>query len=174
MSRAWYLTMLVPAALIVLSVLSFMRLVDNIEGMQRLVAPGERTLTLERGDYRVFAESESTVDGVAYSNERYSVRCAVTANGEPLKLESTTAKITYSMGGYAGRAIFVFTMPAAGTAQLTCTTEDGKAVVAVGTGVGTSLIAALLTGLFGFFGIFGAFTIVFVLRRRSLKRTAAR
>jgi hypothetical protein len=172
MSRAWYLTMLMPLGLCVFGVLAFMRLVDNIEGMQRLVVPGERTLTLDKGDYRVFAESESHVDGVAYANNQYSVRCSLEADGAPIELESSTAKITYSLGGYAGRSIFKFTMRKAGSAKLACTTDDGKAVLAVGTGIGTSIVAGVLTLVFGVIGIVAAFAIVFVLRRRTVRRIA--
>jgi hypothetical protein len=171
MSRAWYLTILVPLALCALSVLAFKRLVHNIDSMQRLVVPGERTLTLERGDYKVFAERESVVDGVAYETDRIAVRCSLDDNGKPVELRQATGKIQYSMGGYSGRAIFVFTMPAAGTLRLACTSEDGKAVVAVGTGIGTSIVAAVLTLVFGIIGTVGAFVIVFTLRRRTIKRS---
>jgi hypothetical protein len=166
MSRAWYLTMLAPLALIGLSVLAFMRLKANIDGMQRLVVPGERALTLEARDYRVFAETESVVDGLAYANERFAVSCSVKHDGKPIELKTSVGKITYSLGAYSGRAIFVFTMPKAGTAQLACTSEDGKAVVAVGTGIGTSIVAGVLTLVFGLLGTIAAFVIVFVLRRK--------
>jgi hypothetical protein len=172
MSRAWYLTIVVPLAVCVLGVFAFIRLVDNIEGMQRFVIPGERTLTLERGEHKIFAESESHVDGVAYSNERFAVRCSAEADGKPLELRTVTGKIKYSLGGYSGRAMFAFTMPAAGAARIACTTEDGKAVLAVGTGIGVSIVAAVLTLVLGILGTIGAFVIVFVLRRRRLKRKA--
>jgi hypothetical protein len=172
MSRAWYLTILAPLALCGLSALAFVRLVHNIEAMQRFVVPGERTLKLDKGDYRVFAESESHLDGVAYANDRYSVRCSLEAGGKPIELETSVGKITYSLAGYSGRAIFVFTMPAAGEARIACTTEDGKAVLAVGTGIGTSIVAGVLTAVFGVIGVFAVFAIVFVLRRRTVRRAA--
>ncbi|HEY5951461.1 MAG TPA: hypothetical protein VIV40_38470 [Kofleriaceae bacterium] len=172
LNRAWYLALLAPLALCGLGVLAFLRLADNIDHMPRLVVPGESTLTLEARDYRVFAESESTVDGVAYANDHFSVRCAIEANGKPLELATPTSRITYQLGGYAGRAIFVFTMPAAGTAKLACETDDGKAVLAVGTGIGTSIVAAVLTLVFGVIGTIAAFVIVFLLWRRGLQRSA--
>lgn len=173
MNRAWYLTLIAPLAVCCIGVLAFIRLVDNIAGMQRFVVPGEHALTLEARDYRVFAERESTVDGVAYSSERISVRCTLDRDGTPIELQAATGKIQYSLGGYAGRAIFKFTMPAAGTAHMSCASDDGKGVLAVGTGIGTSVVAAVLTLVLGVIATVGGFAIVYVLRRRSRKRIAA-
>ena len=61
--------------------------------------------------------------------------------------------------------------PAAGTVRLACSSENGKAVVAVGTGIGTSIVAAVLTLVFGILGTIGAFAIVVVLRRRLANRS---
>ena len=61
-----------------------------------------------------------------------------------------------------------------GEARIACTTEDGKAVLAVGTGIGTSIVAGVLTAVFGVIGVFAAFSIVFVLRRRTVRRNANR
>jgi hypothetical protein len=146
--------------------LAFSRLVDSIDNMQRLVAPGERDIVLDAGDYVVFGESESVVDGVAYANDQWSVRCSMTFEGAPLELRTVTGRTTYSFGNHAGRAIFEVTMPKSGTAHLACETEQGKAVIAVGTGIGASIVFGVLGLVFGVLLAGGVFTIIFIKRRK--------
>lgn len=166
-SRAWYIAAVVPLVIgALVAWLGFSRLVDSIDSMQRLVAPGERDLVLDAGDYIVFGESESVVDGVAYANDRWSVRCSMALDGAPLELRTVTGRTTYSFGNHAGRAIFELTMPRSGTAHLACETDQGKAVIAVGTGIGASIVIGVIGLVFGVLLAGGVFTIIFVKRRK--------
>ncbi len=175
MSRAWYLAALLPLAIgIVVGVLAFKRLIDHVESMHRLVAPGEKTLMLDEGDYVVFAETESSVDGVAFVNDRFNVECSLTANGQPIALERPSGTTKYSIGGYSGHSIFTFEMPASTSATLRCTSEGGKAVLAIGTGIGGGIVVGVLALVFGILGAGGAFTIIYIRRRQFLQRSTAR
>ena len=174
MSRAWYLAALVPLAIgIVVGVLAFKRLIDHVESMHRIVVPGEKTMMLDAGDYVVFAETESVVDGVAYVNDGFRVECALVSNGTSIALERSGGSTKYSMGGYAGRSIFDFTMPQSTNATLRCTTGGDKAVLAIGTGIGGGIVVGVLALVFGILGAGGAFTIIFIRRRQFLQRGAA-
>lgn len=176
MSRAWYLTALVPLAIgITIAVVSFSRLIDNVESMQRLVAPGERTFVLNAGEYVVFGESESTVDGTVYRNDSFAVNCALTTEGgTQIPLSRPTGKTRYALGGYSGTGLFEFALPSAQTVKLACTSEDGKVVLAIGGGIGAAIVVAVVCGLFGLFSAGGVFLLVFLKRRKFLARQRAK
>lgn len=174
MRRTWYLLALVPFAVgAALAVVSFVRLFDNLEGMPRLVVPGERSLELEAGDYVVYGETESVVDGTAYSNPRFAVRCALAhKDGTPITLSHATVARSYSFGGHAGNGMFEFELPSPETVTLSCTTEDGKAVLAIGRGIGGAIVAGVLSVLLGSLAAVVVFVVVFIKRRRWRRREA--
>jgi hypothetical protein len=175
MSRAWYLAALVPLAIgVVVGVLAIKRMIEHVESLHRLVVPGEKTLMLDEGDYVVYAETESSVDGVAFVNDRFSVECTLVANGQPLALERPTGSTKYSIGGYSGHSIFTFDMPASTSATLRCTSEGGKAVLAIGTGIGGGIVVGVVALVFGILGAGGAFTIIYIRRRQFLQRSGPR
>jgi hypothetical protein len=164
MSRAWYLAALMPLAIgVVVGVLALQRLTDHIESMHRLVVPGETTIMLDEGDYIVYAETEGVV-----------VDCAVVSNGTPIALERPTGHTTYSRGGYSGHSIYELGMPSSTNATFRCTSEGGKAVLAIGSGIGGGIVVGVLALVLGILAAGGAFTIVFIRRRQFLQRTAAR
>jgi len=174
MKRTWYLAALVPLAIgVAAALVSISRVTENIATMQRMVAPGERSFVLNAGSYVVFGETDSIVNDTAYHNEQLSVSCSLAReDGTKVALERPTAKTTYSLGGYAGSGIFEFALASPATVKLSCTTEAGKAVLAIGGGVGAAIVVGLISGLFGFFGAGGVFLVVFIKRRRWLRSRA--
>jgi hypothetical protein len=172
--RTWYLLALVPFVVgAALAVVSFVRLFDNLDSMPRMVVPGEHEFALEAGDYVVYGESESIVDGTAYENGRFSVRCGLAAHdGAAIALSHPTVARTYSIGGHTGNGMFEFELPSDQTVTLSCTTEDGKAVVAIGRGIGGAIVAGVLSILLGLFGGLIIFVVVFIKRRRWRRREA--
>jgi len=175
MSRAWYLAALVPIALAgLIATLAFLRLVDRIDAMPRMVVPGEHAFALPAGDHIVYAESRSHVDGVAYANESFAVQCSMSSDGAPVPLSSHGSRMTYALGGYAGNAIFDFTLDKPATVKLACETTDGKGVLAVGKSFALTIVVAVVPLVLGMLAAGAAFLIVFMKRRRYLALVAAR
>lgn len=174
MRRTWYLTALVPLAIgIAIAATSCSRLMDNIESMQRMVAPGERAFVLNAGDYAVFLERESVVNGTVYRTGEPTVRCSLaTEDGKPIELGTPAGRLQYSLGSYAGRAVFEFELEAPVTVKLSCTSDSGQAVLAVGGGIGASIVVAVVAALFGFFSAVAVVVIIFVKRRRLARAQA--
>jgi hypothetical protein len=170
MSRTWYLLALVPALVgLAIGGATCSSMIDDIKAMQRVVVPGEGQLELEAGDYVAYGETESNVDGVAYSNSGFSVRCGMLGpDGAEVKLESPTGKVQYGLGGYSGRNYFEFTAPTNGTYTLRCDGADAPAVIAVGKGVGTNIVIAVLSGVGG--AIISVVAIIVLWRKRKRAR----
>jgi len=175
MSKRWYFAALVPLVIGgLIAGFAFMRLGDAIAAMPRMVVPGEHTFQLPAGDHIVFAESESTVDGTHYANPKFGVKCSLTADGAPVLLSSHSGKLTYSLGGYEGGAIFDFTLAKAAAVKLACETNDGKAVLAVGPSLAMNIVVAVVPLLIGLLGGIVTLFIVRKKRKRYLALVAAR
>jgi hypothetical protein len=170
MTRTWYLVALVPLVLCgAIAAVAFSRLVAGIEEMPRMVAPGEKTFTLPPGQYVVYAESQSTVDGTAYVNKSFHVQCAMTAaDGKQLELSSHGSKLTYAVGGYEGRAIFDVTLPSDGPTRLACQTDGNKAVLAIGRSFAAMIVVGVVPLVLGIIAAVVAFVIVYRKRKRYL------
>ena len=174
MSRLWYLASLVPlviggaVAYVVMS-----GLMHDIEGMQRVVVPGEATLALEAGDHVVYGELVSIVDGVAYMNTSFRVRCAVTGpEGASAKLVAASSKASYGMGGYQGESLFELNVSESGSYRFSCEGDDKPAVVAIGQGIGSAIVLGISAGLAGFIGVVVVFFVIRRLRRQAATRMA--
>jgi hypothetical protein len=176
MSRGWYFVALLPLVIGAgIAVLAFTRLIDSIEQMPRMVVPGEKTFTLPAGEYVIYAESQSTVDGVAYVNERFRVNCSLSASdSSPLPLSSHGGKLKYDLGDYEGGAIFDFELPADGTAKLACETDQPKAVLAIGKSFAMTIVAGVVPLVFGLLGALLAFFVIRRRRKRYLALVSAR
>ena len=172
--RSWlraYAIALVPIALGFAIAGGLMwRLYGRIQDMERLVVPGERDLSLDAGDHVGFLEAHSVVEGVAYANDHFSGSCNQTdaTSHAPVALSSTTATTSYSLGSFAGRSVFGFTIPHDGTYHLACTGEGPPAVIAIGDGIGVAIVLAVCAGLGGF--LVGG---VMALRIRKRRKRAA-
>lgn len=168
MSRLWYLVALVPLAIgLGLGALSFLHMIDDIKHMPRVVVPGEQGVELASGDYIVFGESDSIVDGTAYHAEHFSVRCNLTgAAGNAIELRRAAASTHYTIGGFSGTSMFTFTLPAAEHVTLACKTDqDVKAVLAIGRGIGVRVVLAVISLVGGILAT--VFAMIVVHRRRK-------
>jgi hypothetical protein len=171
MRRAWYFVALVPLLVgAAFGALAFMRLVDTIQAMPRMVAPGEKSFALPAGEHVIFVETASTVDGVAYANDRGRVTCGVKASdGSTIALAHHEGKLKYSLGGHSGGAVFNFTMPSEGNALVGCSVDDGKVVIAVGQSFGFMIVVAVVPLVLGAIASVVAFVIVYRRRKRYLE-----
>ena len=175
MSRAWYLVSLIPIAICVaISLLLFSHLMTDVEHMPRFVVPGDKTLQLAAGEYIAFGETDSRVDGTHYVNASFRVKCMLTAaDGHGIEIGEPAATTNYSLGGYRGSSLYDFTIAITGTYTFVCSGEDNdKAVIAVGHGIGGTIVKAIALILAGLISA-GVFFGLLYTRRQKYKRAVA-
>lgn len=173
MSRAWYLVSLIPIAVCVgIALLLFSHLLSDVEHMPRFVIPGDKTLQLAAGEYIGFGETDSRVDGTHYINESFRVKCSLTAaDGRAITLGEPSATTNYQLGGYKGGSMYDFTIPADGAYAFSCSGDDNdQAVLAVGHGIGGTIVKAIALILAGLISA-GVFFGLLYQRRQALKRS---
>lgn len=169
-SRIWYVVaggFIATAAAI--ATIGFTNMVSTVEGMLRVQMPGRAEITLPAGPSTLYAESRSKLDGKAYELvEDFNFRCGVTdPQGTQVPIELATSKVTYSIPGYAGRNAFDVTVAAPGTYVLVCEAPQ-PFVMAVGRGVGTWIVIAVVALVPAIFGVIAL--VVVWLKRRVQKR----
>lgn len=146
-------------------------------GMIRVVVPGNAVLTLDKaGQYTIYHEKKSTVDGRYYASETVSglrLRLADEATGTPVKLTEPAVAANYTIGNKTGSSIYAFTIDRAGRYRLAADLAEGrsepKAVLAIEQGMlgeMFSLIFGTMAIAFAGLGVAGAIVLV-VLWRRS-------
>jgi hypothetical protein len=162
----------VPVAIgVIIAVVGVMGMIDDIERMKRVVMPGEVEIELGAGEWVVYGETTSTVDGRGYHTTSISLSCMMVdaASGEPMRIETPTGSTSYSIGGFKGQSMFELDLPRAGTYRLTCE-GGGDAVLAFGRGIGGGL-GLIFGGVFG--GIIAAVVTLFLVRRKRKRAAAA-
>lgn len=166
---AWYLLALAPFAVAsLIAALLGLRLYGQIKDMPRVVVPGQADIALDAGDYTGFLESSSVVDGVAYQAASWSGSCNIaSATGTVVSLETSSSSTSYSFGSYAGKSAFGFTVPVDGTYHVACTGSEPSAVLAIGHGIGVSIVVMIVAM---FAGIIGAVVVLVMVRRRRRRR----
>jgi hypothetical protein len=153
------------------------RLTAVDERMIRVVVPGSAVLTLDKpGNYTIYHEKKSTMDGRYYASETVSglrLRLIDEATGTAVKLTEPAVASTYAIGNKSGSSIFAFAIDRPGRYRLATDLADGrsepKAVLAVELGMlgeMFSLIFGALAIAFAAVGIAGAIVLI-VLWRRS-------
>lgn len=146
-------------------------------GMIRVVVPGNAVLTLDKaGQYTIYHEKKSTVDGRYYASETVSglrLRLTDEATGTPVKLTEPAVAANYTIGNKTGSSIYAFTIDRAGRYRLAADLAEGrsepKAVLAIEQGMlgeMFSLIFGTMAIAFAGLGVAGAIVLV-VLWRRS-------
>jgi DHA1 family bicyclomycin/chloramphenicol resistance-like MFS transporter len=146
--RAWYLLGVVPLAVGAALFGHFLlETKHGVERMQRVVVPGEGDLRLEAGEYTGYGEVRSVVDGTAYRNDSFQLRCSLVdaESGAEVQLVAASSRTTYSMFGYQGESLFEVDIPRAGTYHLSCKGDDDLGVIAVGRGFFGAIIVMVLS-----------------------------
>jgi hypothetical protein len=148
-SRVWYL---VAGGLLMIGVAiaatGISQSISTVEAMYRVVMPGRAEIVLPAGGTTLYAESRSVVDGKAYAVDgEPDFHCGIAdPAGKALPLERASSKVTYSFGGYQGRNVFDVDVAVAGTYVLSC--EGPRPfTLAIGRGVGTWIVVAVVGGL---------------------------
>lgn len=125
-------------------------LVEFDKSLVRVVVPGEKVVVLPApGDYTIFHEHKTVVDGIVYSSSEDSItglRCTLKNNltNENVPLTPSSSNMTYSFGSKEGRSIFDFNAGKGGTFHLSCLFPEAehagvKTVLAIGKGFGAEI-----------------------------------
>ena len=136
-------------------------------GLVQIVVPGEKQLTLEPGDYTIFHERQSVVDGRVYSSQSLGgLQLVVTsAKGEDVALKPVTITGQYTFGGRSGVSVFDFTVANGGDYTVAGRypgSSGPDTVVAVGKGFFGGLLGMIFGGLASAFGGAGIALILFL------------
>ena len=138
---------------------SMMSVFNMREDAQRVVVPGESTLTFDLpGTYTIFHEYVSTIDGVRYEEERLpsDLSLRAVAGGAAIEIEPVSFRSRYSLSGEKGVSVYRFTLPEGGDYTLTARYRnpaiEGQTVLSivpwhpniVRTMLGITIIVALL------------------------------
>jgi hypothetical protein len=151
---------------------------DAESGLLQMLAPGGADLFLkEPGEYIIFYENNSYLDGKFYSTgEQISgleIQVREKATGLDLATYPAKSSVTYSLGSRSGRSIMAFKIERAGIYQVNAS-YSGRAgpriVLAVGKGIVEGIFSSIMISLAALFGsIVIAAVITFVTYRRRKK-----
>ncbi len=168
-SRSWYLIgvgLMISA--VAMAIVAFSSMLNGIEGMRRVVVPGRMTITLPSGTSTLYAEQRSVVDGKSYAVDgEFKYRCGIDETQRKVTFARATGQVSYSIGDYAGHNAWDVDVVEAGDYTLVCESEK-QFVMAVGRGVGSAIVVALV-GLLPFFIGLACILVVFF-KRRAQKR----
>jgi len=152
-----------------LGVWSYMRAAEWVgatEDYARFEAPGRMTVQLnEAGDYSVYAESRSVIDGTARSSTLSPSHLDVTiedASGSALPFQQTdgSATFTYDAGAYSGELIGTFHVDAPQDVTVRATTAGGGADGTLVIALGESITTVMGGAAFVFFGFCGGGVVI--------------
>jgi hypothetical protein len=157
---------------------------DLRASLTRFVVPADIDLTLdEPGQYTIFHESESVVDGKLYTAPGISgLRITVVGDdGKTIAVANPNFSAHYAFGGHTGDAVLVFSIAAPGRYRLSATYPSGQTEPKTVLAVGRGFVGALLRMIFGvlasaFVGFAAALALVLTtyFRRRRLMHAPAR
>lgn len=152
------------------------------DSLTQIVVPGGAELSLKRGQYSVFLEEQSIVNGKIFSTTQSinGLVCRVSSvqSGAPIAIEKSSANVSYSVNGRSGHSVLEFPIQQGGNYAFSCDygaqSKGPEVVVAVGSGVGEAIVRAVLGGL-GYFFAGGAAGVIVILvvvfkRERARKR----
>jgi hypothetical protein len=151
------------------------------DSLTQVVAPGNAQLNLKRGDYTVFLEEHSTVNGKIYSTSQsvsgLECRLKSSPGGVSIPLRQPGTNTSYDFSGRQGHSVLGFQITEDGSYVFACdygqNPQGPDVVIAVGSGVGEAIADTLIKGLAAFFGACGAggaVVLVVVLRRERNKK----
>lgn len=154
---------------IVLGAVGFLQTSGRIDDFQRVKVPGSGVVNLaETGGHTVYFEYSGASSRAASGTVNLRV---LDPDGKHVELRKYDATITYSFGRHEGRAGFSFEAAKPGAYRVT-TAGSSEVTVAIGPGLGSSFVGALLGALaLGFGGVtLGVLVIVVVAVKRSANR----
>lgn len=161
----------------------FQGITHSTDSLTQLVVPGHAELNLKgKQTYTVFLEEQSVVNGKVYSTTQsiQGLSCTVTAkqDGTSVGVGRPSANTSYEVNGRSGHSVLDFFIPQDGQYLFACdygaNATGPSVVVAVGSGVGESIMRTMLVSMASLLGSFVACVavvlIVWAMRERSKKR----
>jgi hypothetical protein len=155
---------------------------DLQTAMTRVVVPGSGDLNLEEsGNYTIYHEAESIIDGKLYSaSDIGGLRVDVTdAGGQRVVLATPGFSTRYTIGSRRGRSMLTFVILLPGHYRISAAYPDGKTEPQTVLAVGHDFFSRLFATIFGaigsvFVGFAAALTLALTtyFRRRRLAQAA--
>ncbi|AET64058.1 hypothetical protein [Methanothrix harundinacea] len=149
------------------------------DGLTRIEAPGTSELNLQEvGDYTIYYENRSFLDGRFYSAGEgvppgLVIEVVDLTSGEGVDLRPPAGEVTYDFAGRSGRSIATFEVQRPGTFRIDsgypAGSEGPKAVLAIGTDFFRGALYKIGLGLAALFGSIaaGAAILISAARRRE-------
>jgi len=181
----WYCLWILPVACVGFGLFAYFLwtgVKDAASSLTQIIVPGEKELNLaEPGEYTIFLEEQSVVNGRIYSTKGglNGLKCTVvaTTDKEELPLRTSATTVTYTFSGRSGRSVLLFDVGSAGVYKVGCAYPEGvsdpQTVIAVGTGTDTRIFNTLFRSLGAFFSTFAVSLTIFlviVVRRDRCRR----
>jgi len=173
----WIAAVLVAVAVVgaVLAVVGFSSLGREVDSFQRVQVPGDATVTFSKsGGYLLYFEGP----GFSGLSSTGTVRVSIQSqdSGQQVSITPLHGKQeTYTLGGHSGQAVASFTIATPGRYVVNAgiPTDPAPADIAVGPGIGATLVQAIIGLVFGILALIAALAvgiITRVLRSRSARR----
>lgn len=152
--------------------------------MQQVVVPGESDLQLlEAGEYTIFYENQSVVDGRIYSTDEdipgLQIEVKNKTTGMKVEAYSPKGSFSYSFGGRSGRSVLAFNIEQPGIYELSAGypvgTNGPQAVLAVGHGLAGNIVSGIMLPMALFFGSIAVAIIIVImtyLKRHEASKSA--
>jgi hypothetical protein len=149
------------------------------DGLTQIEAPGTPELNLQEvGDYTIFYENRSFVDGRFYSGGEgvppgLVIEVVDLSTGEGVDLRPPAGEVTYGFAGRSGRSIATFEVRRPGTYRIEsgypAGSEGLNAVLAIGTDFFRGALYKIGLGLAALFGsiLMAAAALISAARRRE-------
>lgn len=179
----WYyaLAAFVVVAGIALFTSTLMSGLSNLgNDLQQVVVPGNSDIMLsEIGEYTIFYENQTTVNGRIYSTDENIPGLQIEVKNKTTGLEITTyqpkGSFSYSIGGRSGRSVLAFDIEQPGLYVISAAYPEGRdgpeVVLAVGHEITGNIVSGVLYPLIIFFGSIAAAAAIVILT--YLKRQEA-
>lgn len=152
------------------------------DSLTQLVVPGKAELSLQQGQYTVFLEEQSIVNGEVFSTTQSvdGLVCRISSvpSGAAVPIGQASSNVTYSVNGRSGHSVLEFSIQQDGKYGFACDYGESpmgpRVVVAVGSGVGEAIFRIVAVALLSAFGGVGAgvipILVVAIKREREKKR----
>jgi hypothetical protein len=152
--------------------------------LTRVVVPGDDVLTLdEPGNYTIYHEPESVVDGQLYSAENITgLRVTVMGgDGKPVAVTAPAISSSYTIGGHSGKAVWGFQIATPGSYHLSALYPAGRTGPQTVLAIGRDVLWGIFRSIFGAIGsVMAGFAAALALvlttyfRRQRIQRAAMR
>jgi hypothetical protein len=145
-----------------------------------VIVPGEASVNVEEpGDFVIFYESRSVVDGRTFSTgplPGMTLRLVSDSTGEPVEFTEPSTTVSYDVGGRSGESIAAFAVDEPGDYTLTAVYPDGQegSEVVLAIGSGSTGAVGLALGLAGVGIILVIAGIILAVRTYVRRRRARR